>query len=183
MAGDWERTVAEVTGVAAFDEHGKVVDPADHGLFGHHRKVTWSVQLKVYPLHSKPAEARHKVDPIGTIPVVGQQTYVKRQDGGIWYMDYDRIHEANVEAARSNPDAAAALAAAGSLAGELLVLLPGVPRQSVPQWTPEPAADASAGTPPSAATAMLCPNCGAPLELTVQGRCRSCGTPIDLHHT
>jgi len=179
---------AEVIGAAAFDAHGNLIGrPPKHGHFGiHHDEsvATWAVDLRVYPAHFEPFAVRVHTTPRGEPPRAGQRTFVTKQRSQRCTFDLQSIYERNAAAAQSVPEVADALAVAGPDARRLIVLLPGVPRLPEPAWTPLPTDAAPRGTSGTVtATVATCPNCGAPLELTSDGKCRYCVTPISLHFT
>jgi hypothetical protein len=173
----WEQGLGELTGVAGFDSHGRMVGRG--GRRDRHKPTVWALQIRVYQPHAEPIEIQRQWSgPEGLTPETGLQTFMKRPVGeDHWIFDLERIHDANSQAASSSPDTAAALAAAGGHAGQLVFLLPGVPRVAIPAWTPE-SSGAATGTPTP--QLLRCPNCGGPLELTAEGRCTYCETRVQV---
>jgi hypothetical protein len=62
---------------------------------------------------------------------------------------------------------------AGENADRLVALLPGVP------LLPKPAPTSA----PAGYGVQKCPNCGAPLELTLERTCRFCSAPVIYYRT
>jgi hypothetical protein len=181
---------AEVIGAAAFDDHGKMIGAPKQGHFGarHGDKAAkWAIDLRIYPAHFEPFVVRVHSDPRGALPTAGQQTLVIKERNRSCTFDLQAIYKRNAAAAQSVPEVADALAAAGPDGSRLVVLLPGVPRLPEPTWTPLPSAASGAATADApgsvTATVVTCPNCGAPLEITSDGKCGYCEVPISLHLT